>query len=139
MLITRRLEIDYGHRLMRHEGKCQNYHGHRGIFEITCEASELDDVGRVIDFGVVKQLVGGWLDEVLDHGMILEKGDPLIEHLRNFETKVLVIDHPPSIENLTKIVFERAQELLKREGMRVVKVRGYETPNCWADCRLSDL
>ena len=136
MQITRRLEIDYGHRLLRHEGKCRNYHGHRGRFEITCEASELDDVGRVIDFGVVKELVGGWLDEMLDHGMILEKGDPLIDLLTHLETKILVLDCPPSIENLTRIVFEQAQKLLEREGLQVVKVRGYETPNCWADYSL---
>jgi len=31
--ITRVFEIDYGHRLLKHPGKCVNYHGHRGRFE----------------------------------------------------------------------------------------------------------
>lgn len=79
--ITRRLTCDVGHRLMGHEGKCRNYHGHTYVFEITVEAAELDQVGRVIDFGVVKELVGGWVDEHLDHGMILHHEDPMAKWL----------------------------------------------------------
>ena len=59
--ITRRLEIDSGHRLMKHEGKCRNYHGHRYVFEATVEGPGLDEVGRIVDFSVIKERLGGWL------------------------------------------------------------------------------
>ena len=55
--ITRRLEFDAGHRVLGHEGKCKNLHGHRYSAEITVTAPDLDGLGRVIDFGVIKEKV----------------------------------------------------------------------------------
>lgn len=130
--ITRRLEIDAGHRLLKHEGKCRNYHGHRYVFLVTCEAVELDTVGRVVDFSVVKEKVGGWLDDVFDHGMIVEEGDPMIEAFHATGTKFSILDCPPTAENLSRIVFTRASELLNGDGLRVVQIECFETPNCSA-------
>lgn len=130
---TRRLEIDAGHRLRRHESKCANAHGHRYAFEITVTGQRLDEVGRVIDFGKIKEVVGGWLDEEWDHGMLLEHGDPLVEFLRVEGQKVVELPVPPTAENLVAIVAERSQSLLSEYGLTVVFVRCYETPNCWAD------
>lgn len=82
--ITRHLGgFDTAHRLMKHEGKCRNYHGHCYKMDITCSMSSLDDVGRVIDFSVVKARVGSWLDHHFDHGMILQEGDPMIAFLQS--------------------------------------------------------
>ena len=72
---TRRLEWDAMHRIPLHESKCRAFHGHRYAAEITCLAP-LDSLGRVVDFGVVKQLVGGWIDQHWDHTAILMEGDP---------------------------------------------------------------
>ena len=63
------------HRIPRHESKCAAFHGHRYAAELTCLAP-LDDRGRVIDFGVVKERVGGWIDENWDHTAILQRDDP---------------------------------------------------------------
>jgi 6-pyruvoyltetrahydropterin/6-carboxytetrahydropterin synthase len=131
--ITRRFEIDAGHRLQKHETKCRNLHGHRYVFEVTVEAMSLDEVGRVIDFGVLKHTLGGWLNDVLDHGFIIEQGDPLEDWLRVHGQKHYVMADPPSIENLVRLVFEQASELMRSSGIQVAHVRGYETPACWAD------
>ncbi len=133
MVATRKLEIDCGHRLLKHEGKCRNVHGHRYVFEVTVGAHALDDVGRVIDFSLIKSVVGGWLDEHLDHGFIAEQGDPIIEWLEANDQKHLIFDVPPTIENLTMFVFRIAGTLLLPHGVEVKHVRGYETPNCWSD------
>lgn len=130
--ITRKLEVDAGHRLMNHEGKCRNYHGHRYVFEVTCTGPELDAVGRVIDFSVIKSVVGKWLDDILDHGMILQLGDPAIE-LLSTHGKVLVVPWSPTAENIVAWVHVVAADLLKPHNIFVTRVRCYETPNCWAD------
>lgn len=160
-LITRRLEIDAGHRLLRHEGKCRNYHGHRYAFLISCQATRLDEVGRVLDFGVVKQKVGGWLDAHWDHGMILQRGDPMVEVLLEMadpedakaaraagksldylgtvlsrdEPRFYVVDFSPTSENLAKFMFHKAKKILEEDHpeIEVVGVRCIETPNCWSD------
>jgi 6-pyruvoyltetrahydropterin/6-carboxytetrahydropterin synthase len=132
--ITRRLEFDYGHRLLNHEGKCRNVHGHRGVVELTCEAAELDAVGRVIDFGVVKAVVGGWLDDKLDHGYIGQAEDPILEAARKAGSKVYSVSFPPTAEHLARYLFDVASNLLGGSyQIRVVRVRLYETPNGWAD------
>lgn len=152
--ITRRLEFDAGHRVLNHEGKCRHLHGHRYSVLITVKAPELDNLGRVIDFSVVKEVVGGWIDSELDHNMILHPDDPL---LQGIETEVdgkfyagrneadrLVGRHPyimpasspnPTAENLAQMIGLNAQSLLsaRNKALKVVRLRIYETPNSYAD------
>jgi len=132
---TRRLEIDAGHRLLKHEGKCKFVHGHRYVFDITCEA-KLDDVGRVIDFGKIKEVVGGWLDEKLDHGFIAQEGDPIIPFLQSENSKLFIVDFSPTAENLAEMVLGKSCELLSPFGVKVVHVRCHETPNGFATASL---
>jgi 6-pyruvoyltetrahydropterin/6-carboxytetrahydropterin synthase len=53
MKVIRRIEIDAGHRLLKHEGKCRNLHGHRYVFEVEAQSKQLDSVGRGIDFSIL--------------------------------------------------------------------------------------
>lgn len=129
---TRVLEFDAGHRLMKHEGRCRFVHGHRYRMDITCEARSLDDVGRVIDFGKIKEVVGGWLDEHLDHGFIAQEGDPIIDFLKGQSSKFFIVPFSPTAENLAEMVLNRSRELLHPYGVQVVQVRCYETPNGFA-------
>lgn len=130
---TRRLEFDAGHRLMKHESKCRNVHGHRYVVELTCAAESLDEVGRVIDFAAIKREVGGWIDADLDHGFIIQQGDPLFDALLNDRTKFHVVGFSPTAENLVAYIATNAQDILTPLGIRVTHVRLFETPNCWAD------
>lgn len=136
LTITRRVEFDAGHRLTNHESKCRNVHGHRYVVLITVRAPQLDDVGRVIDFGKVKEIVGGWLDERWDHGFIAQSSDPIIPWLAQHEMKTYVMDKPPTAENMSKLLYQKADVLLAPLGIEVVNVRLYETPNCYADYNL---
>ena len=68
---TRRFQFCAGHRVHRHESKCRNLHGHNYVLFVTVTAPELDSLGRVIDFSIIKGLVGDWIDSKWDHGFIL--------------------------------------------------------------------
>lgn len=132
--VTRRLEFDAGHRLLGHESKCANYHGHRYVVEVTCTEDEvLDRIGRVIDFSVIKSVLGGWLDEHWDHGMLLQEGDPMIRLCESEGTKHFVLVTPPTAEEMSAFLFILAANLLRPHLVNVVKLRLYETPNCWAE------
>ncbi len=138
--ITRRFEIDYGHRLVRHGGKCKNIHGHRGIFEVTLAGPALNDQGFVVDFAVVKEKIGFWLDHHWDHAFLVDKADETMrDFLINENMKHSVIPVPPTIENLVEILFH-AVDLLTKDDVElgpmrliVTKVKGWETPNCFAE------
>lgn len=133
---TRRLEFDAGHRVMRHESKCAHVHGHRYRVELTCEADQLDAVGRVIDFGVVKRELAPWLDDNLDHGYLHHPEDQVAAYLRSQGQKCYAMPAhlgEPTAENLAALVGEVAAKKLAPHAVRVIRVRVYETPNCWAD------
>ena len=134
---TRVLEFDAAHRVPRHGGKCSTLHGHRYKVEITCEAPRLDEVGVVIDFGAVKAVVGGWIDQHLDHTTIVQATDAGLLAFCEHEAAALgkrppfVMAAPPTAENLATLLLAQARQLLA--PMNVVAARVWETPNCYAD------
>ncbi|MBU0551911.1 6-carboxytetrahydropterin synthase [Myxococcota bacterium] len=141
---TRRLEWDALHRVPRHEGRCRAYHGHRYTAEITCAADALDDRGRVVDFGVIKGEVGQFIDQRWDHTALLMRDDPdpaipvIAKANEALGRPVYWLDGPPTAENIAAELGRISAKLLEKHRVRVVHVRVYETPNCWADWAASD-
>ncbi|MBM3983047.1 MAG: 6-carboxytetrahydropterin synthase [Planctomycetes bacterium] len=129
---TRILEFDAAHRLVNHEGMCAHLHGHRYRAEIEC-AAPLDSVGRVIDFSVIKERVGGWIAQRWDHAAIVNGADErLLGLLRDIgEERVYRLDGNPTAENIAAELLKTAAALLA--PIRVVRVRVWETPNCYAE------
>lgn len=136
--ITRSLEWDAAHRVLRHESKCGTLHGHRYKALLTFTAPELDACGRVIDFGVVKERVGGWIDDNWDHTTICNIADvDLVEftrtdHHTNDKRAPYIIDGEPTAENIAQELLAIAQGLLADTGVAVTCVEVFETPNCSA-------
>jgi len=130
--ITRKLEADIGHRLVGHEGKCRNVHGHRYVFEVEVTAPDLDAVGRVIDFSVIKAELGGWIDEHWDHGFIYQAGDPIEGFLIANDQRRFMMVNSPTAENIAALFKSVAVNLMAQHGIDVVSVKLWETPNCFA-------
>jgi 6-pyruvoyltetrahydropterin/6-carboxytetrahydropterin synthase len=136
---TRRIEWDAMHRIPRHESVCKAFHGHRYGADITCVAAGLDALGRVVDFGVIRDRVGGWVQEHWDHTGILMEGDPdpsvavVAEANARNGRPVYWMAGPPTAENLAAELGRIAGELLLDTGVTVSRIRIWETPNCYAD------
>lgn len=113
----------YGHRLLDYDGKCAHPHGHNGKIVISLESKELDKRGMVRDFGDIKDVVQKWVDEQLDHKMILRKGDALVKILKNLEEPYFLMDENPTAENLAKLIFDFA----KSKKLPVKSVTFWET------------
>lgn len=130
---TRKLEFDAGHRVMGHEGKCAHLHGHRYVVEITAYAPQQDAIGRAVDFSVIKEVVGGWIDQNLDHGTLVNGLDsPLLEWLEAHGQKRWVMYGNPTAENIAELIQSKSLALLKPHGINAVAVTVYETPNSWS-------
>ena len=113
----------YGHRLLNYDGKCAHPHGHNGKIVIELEAAKLDGRGMVVDFGDVKDIVQRWVDEKLDHKMILRKDDELVKILKSLKEPYFLMDENPTAENLAKLVFDFA----KSKKLPVTSVTFWET------------
>lgn len=131
--VTRRFQWSMGHTLFEHEGACRNLHGHNYVALVTCTAPTLDEVGRVIDFGLVKQLVGAVIQGQMDHRFVLYAGDPRAPELLAIDEYVVTWRHNPTAENIAAYLFDQARAVLSPTGVKVTKVRVWETENCYAD------
>lgn len=133
---TRRLEFDAAHRVMEHESKCRHLHGHRYALEATFTAKNLDSLGRVVDFGVVKELLGGWIDAHWDHTTILFEKDQKLGSAIDAITgqKIFYLPANPTAENMAEYIFRTVcPALFKGLSIQCICIRLYETPNCYAE------
>jgi len=121
---------------MGHENKCANLHGHNYVALFTAEAEELDSLGRVIDFSVLKARIGGWIDKYWDHGFIFYALDNAVEDaLVAFgPTKHFATPFNPTAENMAAYLCNIiCPQELADTGIVVTRVRLWETENCYAD------
>ena len=126
--VTREIDFCYGHRLLDYDGKCKFLHGHNGRAVITIESPRLDERGMVFDFTEIKRVVSNWIDENLDHRMILRRDDPARQPLEKLGEPLYLVDVNPTAENIARLIFDYA----KSQGIPIVEVRLWETPRCFA-------
>ena len=132
--IVQRLEWDAMHRIPGHEGACKAYHGHRYAAEISVSANKLDALGRVVDFAVIEDTVGGWIKAHFDHTAILYAKDDepsvkaVIEANKRLGKPAYLLDGYPTVENIAAELGRIGAELLAPHGVRVVSIRLWETP-----------
>ena len=126
--VTREIDFCYGHRLLNYDGKCRFLHGHNGRAVITLESAELDHLGMVTDFSAIKRVVSQWIDENLDHRMILHRDDPVVPLLQQLDEPLYLIDANPTAENIARLIFDFAAS----SGFPITEIRLWETPKCYA-------
>ncbi len=129
--VTKEIWFCYGHRLLNYNGKCAHLHGHNGKAVITLETPALDPLGMVVDFTQLKLLVGRWIDDHLDHKMLLHKDDPIIPDLKRLGEQYVTLDVNPTAENLAKLIYDHAIE----QNLPVVEVTLWETETSFATYR----
>lgn len=132
--VERYHDISMGHRVVGHENKCRHLHGHNYRVYFTCTAPELDALGRVIDFGVIKATLCQWLEEHWDHKMMLWEQDPLLSHLQEVAGEdLVVVPFNPTAEQMARYLVEVVgKRLLADTPVRLISVRIDETRKCSA-------
>jgi 6-pyruvoyltetrahydropterin/6-carboxytetrahydropterin synthase len=123
--VSESIEFCYGHRLLRYKGKCAHLHGHNGRVDIELSAPGLNEQSMVADFSDIGRIVKEWIDQNLDHRMLLHKDDPLVPLLRKHDEPVFEMDIDPTAEAIARVICDYA---LSR-GLPVSTVRLWETPS----------
>jgi 6-pyruvoyltetrahydropterin/6-carboxytetrahydropterin synthase len=138
-------DISCGHRVYGHESKCAHLHGHNYRIHFKVKGDEtpnnqtgLDNIGRVLDFSVIKSALCMWLEDNWDHKFLIWHKDPWADHLYQIDRKGLVLtDFNPTAENMADhllTVVGPAQ--LKNTGCALISVRIEETMKCSATSEL---
>jgi 6-pyruvoyltetrahydropterin/6-carboxytetrahydropterin synthase len=110
-----------GHALRNYKGKCENVHGHNYRVQVTLSGPELDSIGLLVDFVVVKKLMQTVVDR-LDH--------QYLNDLAPFD----VLN--PSAENMAKYFYDEiGRGLGQSTPVQLGQVRVWETDTSSATYR----
>lgn len=137
--VMRKVQFCAGHRLLGHEGKCANLHGHNYLIEFHVTGNEIDELGRVVDFSVINKLFKGWIDENWDHGFIVwDKDENALNALEQVEpNKIYRLPYNPTAENMARYLLTRIGpdliDTIKGYDLRMSKVIVWETENAFAE------
>jgi 6-pyruvoyltetrahydropterin/6-carboxytetrahydropterin synthase len=138
--IARQIDLDAGHRVPSHQGKCRNPHGHRYTIVADVRAEDVireegnPEDGMVVDFGFLKELMMTRIHDVLDHGFIVYERDSIMRELAALETtfKWVFVPFVPTAENIAMWCFDQLEAAVLRlsDGRaELVGVTVFETPN----------
>lgn len=132
-------DISCGHRVVGHEGKCRFMHGHNYRIHFDCasgiESRPVDDIGRVIDFSVIKERLCMWLEEEWDHKFLIWAQDEDVP--RKVGMGFVVVPFNPTAENMASYLLEAiGPSQMAGTGVTLVAVRIEETRKCCATARL---
>jgi 6-pyruvoyltetrahydropterin/6-carboxytetrahydropterin synthase len=137
--LVRQLRFCAGHRLYGHESKCAFFHGHNYRVDIEVEGvqggTEVDSVGRIVDFSMIKRRMLGWLDDNWDHGfLIFEEDTNALTAIRMVQpTKYFVMPYNPTAENMARYLLEVvAPAVLGDLGVVARRVTVWETEEACA-------
>ncbi len=132
--------------LTKHPDKCRFPHGHTRKVEFVIEADQLDENEMVCDFKIIKEAVGDWL-ETFDHALCMNTADPAYEDFkaRYGERVIGFQDQDPTTELMARTIFDHTEQALTeyaaskerryllKSGVRLIKVRVWETSSSWAE------
>lgn len=139
---VRKIYFCAGHRVYGHESKCSNLHGHNYVLWVYATASELDHLGRVIDFSILKEKIDSWIQLHWDHTFLAFEKDAELRALEPLIQKNkpwFICPFNPTAENMaTYLIKEIIPELLKGTGVSVTRLTLYETENCMVEVNSSN-
>lgn len=113
--VTVSMNFAAAHRLPDHAGKCARLHGHTYGLEVTVEGAPQRSgpaSGMVMDFADLRERVGRLIVDKLDHQLLNE-----------------VFEEVPTTERVAAWAFE----VLRTDGLPVVRVRLAEGPNSYVE------
>ena len=107
--------FEAAHRVVNYPGKCDRLHGHNWLVEAEVRGTQLDELGMLVDFKLVKQALKAALDR-FDHRFLNEL-EPFASGLN------------PTAENLARVIFEELEpsEVFVRDS-HLHAITVYETP-----------
>lgn len=131
---TRHHDISCAHRIYGHAGRCGSLHGHNYRISFTCSAGALDALGMVVDFGVIKSRLCGWLEDNWDHKTLLWREDILCAALGCIDgVTICPTEFNPTAENMAKFLVETVGPMqLDGSGVVLTSVDVEETRRCRA-------
>lgn len=129
---SRTHEFCMGHTVTGHESKCRHYHGHNYVITFHCQAFALDEVGRVIDFSVIKSTLCQWIEDNWDHKFMMYDQDDRLELFSASDDTGSLIETSfnPTAENIAKYFLDEIAPTLLPDEVTLIRIDLKETGKC---------
>lgn len=148
--VCKSFEIENGHMLSKHPGRCRLPHGHSRRVELVISSDRLDENDMVCDFKALKLAVEDYLDQY-DHALMVNSDDALLKSLpEQYRARLIVLEgEDPTTEVLARRIYAFVQEQIRAGGsfidpvsgnafslpthLTLERVRVSETSSSWAE------
>lgn len=143
--ICKRIELESGHLLSKHPGNCKFPHGHTRAVELVFAADSLDENDMVMDFKVIKAMLGDFLEQ-FDHALCMNTQDPnYIPFREAYGDRIIPFEgEDPTSEAMARTIFLFARKALGdavaghfdwpvRPSVKLERVRVWETSSSWSE------
>ena len=143
--LTKEFSFEAAHALDGYDGPCREIHGHSYRLFVTVKGAPLADAshpkqGLVMDFGLLKSIVGQEIIARFDHALVLQRtaaSDDLRATLASRFDNLVEVDYRPTCENMLADFADRIRPRLP-QGVSLHAVRLHETATSFAEWYASD-
>lgn len=143
--LTKEFTFEAAHALEGYDGACREIHGHSYRLFVTIKGEPSTDSydpkqGMVMDFGVLKRIVGEQIISQMDHAFVVrrtEQGESLREMLAERYENIVMVDYQPTCENMLADFAERLLDSLP-DDVELYSLRLHETATSFAEWYAED-
>ena len=143
--LTKEFSFEAAHALDGYDGPCREIHGHSYRLFVTVKGAPLADAGHpkqgmVMDFGLLKSIVGQEIIARFDHALVLQRtaaSDDLRATLASRFDNLVEVDYRPTCENMLADFADRIRPRLP-QGVSLHALRLHETATSLAEWYASD-
>lgn len=113
--------------------KCQSIHGHSWWVTVQIAGDVVNTEGMLVEFGAFKRAWRGFLDDRLDHHLVVRTGDVVAAAILGVQPDARIAELPfdPTTENLACYLHQEAVRILATldtaDGVRIRAVHLQET------------
>lgn len=137
--LTKEFSFEAAHALGGYDGPCREIHGHSYRLFVTikgrpsCKENDPKQ-GMVMDFGVLKKIVGEEIISRFDHALVLRTtaDEELRKVLASQFDNLVEVDYQPTCENMLNDFAHRIAARLP-EGVMLHSLRLHETASSYAE------
>jgi len=149
MIIRKRYKVESSHAVKNATSyRCSHsYHGHSAVIDVFFEGYNLDNAQMLLDFGLMKETIGSWIDSMDHCHIICDKDDPeAIEFFKKHNDRYIIIPFNPTAEMLSIFIMHHVNKILSKtkfnngEGsVQCCGVEYNETVTGMARCNFMDV
>ncbi len=138
--LTKEFSFEAAHALEGYDGPCRELHGHSYRLFVTVKGQPSTGdgdpkCGMVLDFGLLKRIVGEEIVERFDHALVLRAtpaNESLRETLGTRFSNIVEVDYQPTCENMLGDFARRIAARLP-QGVELCSLRLHETATSFAE------